>query len=38
MRYWVEVILQMSDEVEANSPEEAFDILSPTIEKYLSQS
>lgn len=28
MKYWVEVELTMSDEVEANSPEEAFEILS----------
>jgi len=28
MKYWVEVELTMADEVEANSPEEAFDILS----------
>lgn len=28
MKYWVEIELIMNDEVEANSPEEAFDILS----------
>lgn len=28
MKYWVEVQLTMEDEVEANSPEEAFEILS----------
>lgn len=28
MKYWVEVELIMADEVEANSPEEAFEILS----------
>ena len=28
MRYWVEVELTMADEVEADSPEEAFEILS----------
>lgn len=28
MKYWVEVKLTMHDEVEANSPEEAFEILS----------
>lgn len=28
MKYWIEVELTMSDEVEANSPEEAFEILS----------
>lgn len=28
MKYWVEVELTMSDEVEADSPEEAFEILS----------
>lgn len=28
MKYWVEVTLSMQDEVEANSPEEAFEIVS----------
>lgn len=28
MKYWVEVRLEMQDEVEANSPEEAFEIIS----------
>lgn len=28
MKYWVEVELIMNDEVEADSPEEAFEILS----------
>lgn len=28
MKYWVEVKLTMQDEVEANSPEEAFEIVS----------
>lgn len=28
MKYWVEVELTMCDEVEADSPEEAFEILS----------
>lgn len=28
MKYWVEVELTMADEVEADSPEEAFEILS----------
>ena len=28
MKYWVEIELIMSDEVEADSPEQAFDILS----------
>ena len=28
MKYWVEVELSMCDEVEAESPEEAFEILS----------
>ncbi len=28
MKYWVEVELSMRDEVEADSPEEAFEILS----------
>ena len=28
MKYWVEVELIMSDEVEADSPEQAFEILS----------
>lgn len=28
MKYWVEVQLTMEDEIEANSPEEAFEILS----------
>lgn len=28
MKYWAEVTLTMSGEVEADSPQEAFDILS----------
>ena len=28
MKYWITVTLEMSDEVEANSPQEAFEILS----------
>ena len=28
MKYWIEVKLIMQDEVEANSPEEAFEIVS----------
>lgn len=28
MKYWMTVTLEMSDEVEADSPEEAFEILS----------
>ena len=28
MKYWIEVTLTMADEVEAESPEHAFEILS----------